>query len=88
MNISYSKNFNKSLSKLSNKKLAEEVLTVIKLVKESATLASIPNLKKLKGYQNAYRIRIGDYRIGLFAESDSLFFAVFDHRKGIYKNFP
>ncbi len=89
MNISYSKGFNKSISKIRNKKLAAEVLAVIETAKQSTALTDIPNLKKLKGYTNAYRIRIGDYRIGLLVEeSKPLHFAIFDNRKDIYKKFP
>ncbi|MEE3716778.1 hypothetical protein V2H45_08470 [Tumidithrix elongata RA019] len=28
-------------------------------------LADLKNLKKLQGYENAYRIKVGDYRIGV-----------------------
>jgi mRNA interferase RelE/StbE len=36
---------------------------VVLSVREAKTLQNIPNLKKLSGYKNAYRIRIGEYRI-------------------------
>ena len=51
-------------------------------------MADIPNLKKLKGFEDAYRIRISDYRIGLFIIDNTTVFARFLHRKDIYKFFP
>ena len=34
----------------------------------------ITNLKKLQGYENAYRIRVGDYRIGLIFDGQTVLF--------------
>jgi mRNA-degrading endonuclease RelE of RelBE toxin-antitoxin system len=51
-------------------------------------LKEISNLKKLKGDDNAYRIRVGDYRIGFFLESDTITFARVLHRREFYRYFP
>lgn len=51
-------------------------------------LTAIPNLKKIKGDKNAYRIRVGDYRIGFFLEGDKIIFSRVLHRKEIYRFFP
>lgn len=48
----------------------------------------IGNLKKLKGDENAYRIRIGDYHIGIFFDGETVIFARVLHRKDIYRYFP
>lgn len=48
----------------------------------------IQNISKLKGYKNAYRIRIGSYQIGVFIEHDTVEFARVVHRKNIYNVFP
>ena len=42
----------------------------------------------MEGFKNAYRIKIGDYRIGVFIEEDTIEFVRFVHRKDIYKKFP
>ncbi|HEY4721787.1 MAG TPA: type II toxin-antitoxin system RelE/ParE family toxin [Anaerolineae bacterium] len=46
------------------------------------------NIKKLQGGTNYYRIRVGDYRVGLVVESDTVTFVRFLHRKDIYRYFP
>jgi mRNA interferase RelE/StbE len=68
--------------------LREPLQNVILSVKEAKTLKDIPNLKKLSGYNNVDRIRIGDYRIGLYVEGDILIFARILPRKEIYRFFP
>ena len=47
------------------------------------------DLKKIKGYENYYRIRIGAYRIGceIQAGNKIIFYRV-KNRKDIYKVFP
>lgn len=51
-------------------------------------LKEISNLKKLKGDYNAYRIRVGDYRIGFFLEDNTITFARVLHRREFYRYFP
>ncbi|GHT72984.1 hypothetical protein FACS189456_2800 [Bacteroidia bacterium] len=54
----------------------------------SIQFARIANLKKMKGHHSAYRIRVGNYRIGIFVEGDTIIFAILEHRKDIYRVFP
>ena len=61
MNLNYSKDFKKSVMKLSGKML-DSVRRVVVEVKNAESLKDITDCKKLVGYRNVYRIRIGDYR--------------------------
>ena len=61
MNVDYSKDFKKSVMKLSGKML-DSVRRVVEEVKNAESLKDITDCKKLVGYRNVYRIRIGDYR--------------------------
>ncbi len=93
MNFEISKDFQKSFNRLKDKKLATAILAAIDEVNQAEQLADINHLKKLKGHETAYRIRTGNYRIGVFVEHDasgelSIIFAAFSHRKDIYKKFP
>ncbi|WP_324610960.1 type II toxin-antitoxin system RelE family toxin [Moorena producens] len=51
-------------------------------------LSEINNIKKLKGEDNAYRIRVGDYRIGFFMKGDTMIFSRVLHRREFYRYFP
>ena len=80
--------FQKSLRKLNNREVSERVLETIENIELAETLSDIRGLKKLKGYQTAYRIRIGDYRIGLQILDDTVHFVRVANRKDIYDEFP
>jgi mRNA interferase RelE/StbE len=64
------------------------LISIITEVENASNFTQIKNLKKLTGFRNFYRIKMGDYRIGLQIEKDTVVFAAFAHRKDIYKHFP
>ena len=88
MEVVFTKQFEKDIRKITDKNLALLVEGIIIEVKEADTLAQINNLKKLSGYKNSYRIRLGDYRIGLYVNKTIVEFARFLNRKEIYRYFP
>lgn len=88
MKVSFKKSFLKELKKLKDKHLKDSVAACILQVESVSSVQKIKNIKKLAGYDHYYRIRVGDYRIGLKIEDDLIFFVVIEHRKDIYKMFP
>lgn len=48
----------------------------------------IEHVEKLTGYQTYYKIRFGNYRVGLQYKNDTLIFERVLHRKEIYRYFP
>jgi len=78
----------KDLDKISKASIKKDISTIIEQVENAVSLSEINNIKKLKGYLFAYRIRSGDYRIGLVIENNVVEFARVAHRKDIYKVFP
>jgi mRNA interferase RelE/StbE len=88
MKVEFKKSFLKDLKKLKNKSLQNSIYNCIIQVESAESLVAIKNLKKLAGFELHYRIRVGDYRIGLKFENDVVNFVVFEHRKDIYKIFP
>jgi len=88
MKFKIERSFEKDFNKLLDKALSKSILSAIENVSSAENVESILNLKKLSGHKTAYRIRSGNYRIGVFIEDDTVVFAAFDHRKDIYKHFP
>ena len=88
MKIDFKKSFLKELKKLKNKRLRDDIHECIVQVEYANNLTQIKNIKKLIGYDVYYRIRVGDYRIGIKIEEDVVYFVIFEHRKDIYKGFP
>ena len=60
----------------------------IEAIEKADSLVEVTNLKKLRGGGNYFRLRIGDYRIGIALENDTIIFVRFLNRKDIYKYFP
>ncbi len=62
---------------------------VFEEIPELDNIFDVGDIKKMRGYSDYYRIRVGDYRIGckLEAENRVIFYRV-KSRKDIYKVFP
>lgn len=88
MKVEFLSKFNKDLDRLNTSQFKTTILKAILFVEAANHLSEIPNLKKLSGYKSAYRIKIGDYRIGIFFENNTVEFVRVVHRKDIYKVFP
>ena len=86
--MNFEKTFEKDLRKVRDKTLLRKVKAVIEVVEATQSLDAIANLKKLKDDEGYFRIRIGDYRIGLFLEQDKLLFVRVLHRREFYRYFP
>jgi len=80
--------FLKDLKAIRDKQLLSRVKETIELVENADSLTALHNLKPLKGEKNYYRIRIGEYRLGLAVQNDNVAFVWFLHRKEIYRYFP
>ncbi|MDD3740267.1 MAG: type II toxin-antitoxin system RelE/ParE family toxin [Bacteroidales bacterium] len=88
MKTEFLSRFYKDLDKLPSQSVKNDVFNAIINVEKSLKISQISNIKKLTGYSFSYRIRIGNYRIGVFIENDIVQFARVLHRKDIYKAFP
>jgi mRNA interferase RelE/StbE len=81
------KSFEKDLLKL-GKKQKQEVANLIQILKQIETLSEITSIKKLSGFKNLYRIRLGSFRIGFRLDGEKIILIRILHRKDIYKYFP
>jgi len=87
--LNFKKSFARDLKKRkTDKPLLDRVRQIIKEVEEAQDINGIRNLKKLKAQGNHYRIRMGDYRLGLVIEEDTVCFVRFLHRGEVYTYFP
>lgn len=88
MKVTFTKAFNRQLGKIKSKQVVLELLRVITALEQAENIHDIPNLKKLKGHRFAYRIRIENYRMGLYIVKNEVELSTIAHRKDIYKKFP
>ena len=88
MEINLTRPFQKEVRALSAP-LKVRVLAIIERVVEAETLADVPNLKIMEGAHNYFRIRLGDYRIGIFKRPDNVIeFQRVGTRGDFYNRFP
>ena len=88
MKIVFRDSFAKDLKNIRDKTALKRIKELIEAVELSDSLSPMPNLKKLKGHEHYYRLRAGDYRIGLALKGDTVIFVRALNRKDIYKYFP
>jgi mRNA interferase RelE/StbE len=94
MKVHFESSFEKDLRKIRDQKIRVKLKALILAVKQAVELSDLPNLLKLKGYETYYRIRVGDYRIGLEVlyqedpDDIEIVFVRVLHRKDIYRHFP
>lgn len=88
MKTEFRKSFEKDLRKLRDPQVLARVKAVILDIESAVSLDEISNIKKLTAKGSFYRIRVGDYRIGIIAEGELVTFIRVLHRKEMYRNFP
>jgi mRNA interferase RelE/StbE len=88
MKVEYLKQFSKDLSKINDETLKSNLFDVIIILKNTENLNLLSNIKKVKGHSEAYRIRIGKYRLGFYFDGEIIELARFAKREDIYKLFP
>ena len=88
LQIRINKTFLKELAVLPTKQRKTIEQFVFREIIQYKHYTDIPNLKKLKGYKQFYRIRFGNYRAGIKIENGVFTFERLLHRKDIYKYYP
>jgi mRNA interferase RelE/StbE len=88
MEYEITRKFEKQTNACKQSRIRKRVADAIESVAIAEKLSDVKNIKKLKGSENSYRIRISDYRIGVVLINEKCVFAAFDHRSAIYRYFP
>lgn len=88
MNALFLESFEKDLKKIKDKKALKSIQNLVLKVESATSANEISGVKKLVGFKDAVRIRLGNYRVGVFLEGENVIFARVAHRKDIYSIFP
>lgn len=89
MKLEFDKSFLKSIDNIKDAKILSKLEMNISNFEKAESVQEISNIKKLTGFKDYYRIRIGDYRLGFeLMNTDTIRLIVIAHRKDIYKKFP
>lgn len=88
MKTAFRETFARDLKKIKDRALLKRVGQTISKVEQADKLQEIAGLKAITGPGPFFRLRIGDYRIGIVVEADEVEFVRILHRKEIYRRFP
>jgi mRNA interferase RelE/StbE len=83
------KSFDRDADRIKNKKVLRKLRDLLSTIENADAIQKIPHAKKIEGYRSYYRIKAGDYRLGMEAVSKTeVVLLRFLHRKDIYRYFP
>lgn len=89
MLVQYRQAFLKDLKQLKSSTSYQRIYELAFITLEAInTLEEVPDIKAMRGYASRYRIRIGDYRIGIEVNGDVIEVMRVLHRREFYRYFP
>ena len=89
MQVEYRQLFLKDLKKLKKQSVYKRIMELaFEILPNTEELQDLTNVKALKGYPNRYRIRVGDYRVGIEVHRDKVEMMRVLHRREFYRYFP
>lgn len=88
MKLNFKESFERDLSMIRDSIAQKQIKKLIIRLENVLAISDIPHVKKLSGGKGFYRIRIGDYRVGIVLEGKSVTLVRVLHRREIYRYFP
>jgi mRNA-degrading endonuclease RelE of RelBE toxin-antitoxin system len=89
LEIQYRQLFLKDLKKLRKQPVYDQIYELaFTTLPNVRSLQEITNIKAMKGYSERYRIRVGDYRVGIAVQGNSIEVMRVLHRREFYRYFP
>ena len=88
MQVEYRQLFLKDLKKLKKQPIYKRIFQLaFEIIPLAANLEVLSNIKAMKGYPHRYRIRVGDYRIGIEVQEDKVEIMPVLNRREFYRYF-
>ena len=88
MQVEFRPLFVRDLRAFKDRKLRQRIEAVIIEVEAANSLNELRNIKAIQGKPNFYRLKVGDYRLGVYTQDNIIVFVRVLHRKEIYRYFP
>lgn len=88
MTVSFKNKALKDLKNIPENRKKQIIDLLFNDIQQFDNIKEIKDIVKIKSFNNYYRIRKGEYRIGLKLENDKLIVMRILHRKEIYRFFP
>lgn len=88
MKLVFTSRFSKDLKTIRDRSVKADVSAQLDAMQTASRLEEAGDITKMKGSKNAFRARVGNYRIGFYPDNDTITLGRFADRKDIYKLFP
>ena len=88
MRVEPNRGFTRDLRRIRSSELRQRVLLKIEELEAASAITEVRGVVKMAGEGSYYRIRIGDYRLGLAMAGDEAILLRLPHRSEIYQFFP
>ena len=88
MDVERTSAFNRDLRRLRSAATQRQLERVISELTASSNLMDLANVRRLRAHDRHYRIRVGDYRLGITIAGNAVTLRRFLHRSEFYRYFP
>ncbi len=89
MKLRIEKSFSRDVDTIKDKKLLQKLKDCISKIENADNIRALSRVKKIEGFDGFYRIKIGDYRLGLeLSAGNKVILIRLLQRKDIYRYFP
>ena len=80
--------FNRDLRRIRDRDVRQRLTLKIQEIEAASNFTQMTDVLKMQGYDIHYRIRVGNYRLGIAVEGDVVILLRFGHRRDFYRGFP
>jgi mRNA interferase RelE/StbE len=86
--ILFKKVFLKDLAGIPSRVRVQIERFVFEEMPRTKSIQAVGKVEKMHGYSGYYKVRFGDYRVGMQVVGETVIFERVLHRKEIYRKFP
>ena len=89
MQVRYRSSFRRDIRRVRNASLRRRIERKVAELEAATAISRVRGVEKVESANgNDYRIRIGNYRLGVTVENEVAVLVAFGHRSDIYRRFP
>lgn len=88
MRVAARRSFERDIKKIKDQTVKQKIKAAIQEMQAAEKISDLPQIKKLAGHPYAYRVRVGNYRIGFYYLDEQIILARVKDRKDLYTYFP
>ncbi|MBJ7899606.1 MAG: type II toxin-antitoxin system RelE/ParE family toxin [Cyanobacteria bacterium RI_101] len=88
MQVEFRRLFLRDLHAVKDRKLRQRIEAIVMELEGASSFSELRNIKAIQGNPNFYRLKVGDYRLGIYVKDNVVALVQVLHRKEIYRYFP